>query len=127
MIRLLTALSILGCLLLPAPAPAQSDPEALERWQRMPPKQKQEMRDRYQRWQNLPPGEKEELQRKFDAWRRLPPEEHIRHQIEQLSPEEKRQLREKRRELRDGGTPEEKRQFREHLSDRFLKEEKKQR
>ena len=54
---------------------AQNDNDTLERWQRMTPEQKQELRDRFQRWKNLPPSEKEELQRKFDNWRRLPPEE----------------------------------------------------
>ena len=34
---------------------ADSDADALERWQRMAPEEKQDMRERFQRWQNLPP------------------------------------------------------------------------
>jgi hypothetical protein len=52
-----------------------SDRDRLERWQRMTPQEKQELRDRFQRWQNLPPEQKEELKRKLETWRNLPPEQ----------------------------------------------------
>ena len=37
---------------------AQSDQERLERWQRMTPEQKQELRERFERLKNMPPAEK---------------------------------------------------------------------
>ena len=41
---------------------AQGERDALDRWQKMSPEEKQEMRERFQRWKNLPPSEKEQLQ-----------------------------------------------------------------
>ena len=76
---------------------AQSDQERLERWQRMTPEQKQELRERFERWKNMSPAEKSELQKKFDDWRRLSPEEKAtaRQNFERwqkLSPEQRQRL-----------------------------------
>ena len=108
-------------LLLCGIAAAQPDQQALERWQRLTPEQKQELRERYQRWQNLPPDEKEELQRKFEAWRRLPPEEKATAQKnferwQKLSPEQRARLRERWQHWRE--LPPERR---EELKRRFEK------
>ncbi|MGN6717568.1 MAG: DUF3106 domain-containing protein, partial [Candidatus Binatia bacterium] len=54
---------------------APSDQERLERWQKMTPEQKQQLRERFERWKNMAPAEKSQLQKKFDDWRRLAPEE----------------------------------------------------
>src|SRR5581483_1677142 len=85
---------------------AQSDNDALERWQRMSPEQKQELRERFQRWKNLPPAEKEELQKKLETWRRLPPEEkaQAQHNFERwqkLTPEQRERLQERWRQWRE--------------------------
>src|ERR1051325_5515543 len=85
---------------------AQSDQERLERWQRMSPEQKQELRERFERWKNMPPAERSELQRKFDEWRRLSPEEKAtaRQNFERwqkLPPEQRQRLQERWRDWRN--------------------------
>ncbi|HET9917048.1 MAG TPA: DUF3106 domain-containing protein, partial [Candidatus Binatia bacterium] len=59
----------------PDPAPAQSEQESLDRWQKMSPDEKQETRERFERWKSLGAKEKADLQDKFENWRKLPPEE----------------------------------------------------
>ena len=62
----------------PAPqreVPVQRDQETLERWQRMSPEEKQELRERYQRWKSLPPEQKADLQKRFENWQHLSPDE----------------------------------------------------
>ena len=76
---------------------AQNDKQTLERWQRMTPEEKQEVRERFQRWKNMPPAEKEELQKKFENWRRMPPEEKATAQRnferwQKLTPEQRERL-----------------------------------
>ncbi|MSP39987.1 MAG: DUF3106 domain-containing protein [Deltaproteobacteria bacterium] len=76
----------LFAVLLTAPAWSQSSPGKFdlaqsernndnERWQKMSPTEKQELRERYQRWKNLPSNERDELQKNFDNWRKLHPDE----------------------------------------------------
>ena len=74
--------------------------KALQRWQRMSPEQRDELRNRYEKWQTLPPQERKKLQENLDTWRRLPPEERgaIRKNYErwqQLSPERQQRLRQR--------------------------------
>ncbi len=74
--------------------------KAFERWQRMSPQQRQELRNRHERWKTLSPEEREKLQEKLDTWRRLPPEERgaIRKNYErwqQLPPERQQRLRQR--------------------------------
>ena len=47
----------------PSAMAAQSEQESGERWEKMSPQEKQEMRERFQRWKNLDPKEKADLQR----------------------------------------------------------------
>src|ERR671910_1007011 len=58
--------------------PAQSEGEAANRWQKMTPEQKQQLRDRFDRWKSLPPEEKAEMQKKFDRWREMSPDDKAR-------------------------------------------------
>ena len=67
---------------LPAPAAAQGQTpdafaqdngQALERWQRMTPEEKQRMRERFERWKTLPQERKDELRKNLDDWRRMSP------------------------------------------------------
>ena len=79
---------------------AQNNNEAVERWQRMTPEEKQELRERFERWKNLPPAEKEKLQKNFDNWRSLPPEEKAtaRRNFERwqkLTPDQRQRLQER--------------------------------
>ena len=108
---------------------AQNDGQALERWQRMTPEEKQQMRERFERWKTLPQERKDELRKNFDDWRRMPPEEKAvaRKNFERwqkLPPEERERLRETWQRWRQ--LPPEKRQA---LRERFehLSPEEKQR
>jgi hypothetical protein len=106
------------------PGGAEADRDKLEqRWQRMTPEEKQEMRERFQRWQNLPPEQKEEIKRKLDTWRKLPPEqkEQIRRNFErwrQLPPEQRERLRERWQQWRD--LPPEQREALKRRFERFF-------
>src|SRR4029434_885576 len=55
--------------------PARTEQEALERWQKLTPEEKQELRERYQRWKSLSPADKADPQTRSDHWLRLSPEE----------------------------------------------------
>jgi hypothetical protein len=55
--------------------PGRTEQEALERWQKLTPEEKQELRERFQRWKSLSPEDKADLQKRYNNWRRLSPDE----------------------------------------------------
>src|SRR5439155_448506 len=84
----------------PSQVMAQNDQESLERWQRMTPQEKQELRDRFQRWRSLPPQEQQELKQKFETWRNMDPQKkaEIRKNFDrwrELPPQQQERLRER--------------------------------
>ena len=90
----------------PGDAPAATEQGALERWQKLTPEEKQELRDRYQRWKALPPEEKADLQKRYDNWRRLSPDEKatVRKNYERwqrLSPDQRQQLQQRWQQWRE--------------------------
>ena len=146
-------LSLVGLFALLQPAPVwtqplpaglrlvQADRDAMDRWQRMTPQEREELRERYRRWQNLSPAEKQRLRKKFEAWHRLSPEERaaarrnferwqkftpaererLRERWERwrrLPPEQREQIRGRMQRLRNL-PPERRREIRERFRERF--------
>lgn len=75
--------------------PGRVTPEKVERWRRMPPDQRERIRERYRRFKDLPPERRERYMDRSRRWRELPERE-------------RRFLRE-RREMYRNAWPDEKR------------------
>ena len=102
--------------------PARTEQEALERWQKLTPEEKQELRERYQRWKSLSPEDKADLQKRYNNWRRLSPDEKatVRKNYERwqrLSPDQREQLQQRWQQWRE--LPPERRQALKERFERF--------
>lgn len=52
--------------------PGQVTPERIERWRRMSPEEREQIRERYRRWKDLPPERRERSLERSRRWRELP-------------------------------------------------------
>jgi hypothetical protein len=93
--------------------------EDFQRWNELPEARRQELQDAYQRFQRLPPDRREQIMNRFrqfqalppeqqqriienqERWQRLPREERedIRRRFKDMTPEERRQLEERLRQV----------------------------
>jgi hypothetical protein len=88
-----------------------------QRWQSLPPERQEHLRKEWDYWRNLPPDRQENLKRGFQAFSDLPPNERQqwqdKFQRRQLSPEEKRALRDRLRPKDKRFRPNDGRDFRD--------------
>jgi len=80
-------------------------PEKIERWRRMPPEEREKIRERYRRWKSLPPAERERILERRRVWRSLPEADRSylrdrREILRQAGPEEKRAIEKFARRMR---------------------------
>jgi predicted Fe-S protein YdhL (DUF1289 family) len=75
-----------------------------QRWQSLPPAQRERLMERYERFRQLPPEEQEAVKRRYHKWRELPEDERraVRDKWQQMSPDDRKAVRERFHE-RHGG------------------------
>jgi len=69
-----------------------------EKWEKMSPAQKQELREQYKRWQAMPEDQKEVLKKRFKKFQELSPEERQRardnyNRFKKLPPDKKEKVK----------------------------------
>jgi hypothetical protein len=116
--------------------------EALQRWQQLPPEEKERLRERYREYQQLPPEQQQRLRQNLERFRKMDPQqqtqllerfrrwqqfsperrENLRRmfrQYQQLDPEQQHQLRQDLKKLREL-SPEEQTRRRQELRRDFF-------
>jgi len=96
-------------------------PEKIERWRRMPPEQRERIRERYRRWKALPPERRERVLERRRTWGSLPRESrrYLRDRREiyrRAGPEERRAIRKFVRGMREM-PPHRRRQFQQRIGE----------
>ena len=79
--------------------------DGADNWRNLSPKERENVLRNYQRWQSLPQKDKEYLREEWDHWRSLPQDQRdrLRKRYDQLSPKERRQMREQFNDKRSRG------------------------
>lgn len=94
------------------------------RWQKLSPMQRKELKERYRQFQELPPAEQKKLRKRYERFQELSPEKKQRmlehHQrLQKLSPDQREELKREVQRIKKL-PPEDRRQQRQKLHKKYF-------